>query len=114
MAAWKRRPIDPMFDEIKKIMETDEAAWEKVQAARVEADGIRSHAQRRAEEIASGGEKKLAASVDAERERILAEAQSRADQTIEETNRYIDSLQEKKSVILSELVGNLLDRVVST
>ncbi len=103
-----------MTDEINKILEADETAWEKVLAARAEAEAIRSHALSRAEEIASERKRELSASSDAERERILAEAHSRAGQTIEEANHYIDSLQQKKSALLDQLVDNLLKRVTGT
>jgi vacuolar-type H+-ATPase subunit E/Vma4 len=102
-----------MIDEINKIIESDEAAREEVQTARAEADRIRSHALRRAEEIALEKKGELSTSVGAEQEAILSEARLRADHAMEEADRYINRLREKKNAVLNELVGNLLKRVTS-
>ena len=101
------------MDEINKIIESDEAAREEVQAARAEAGRIRYRALRRAEEIALEKKGELSTSFGAEQEAILSEARLRAGQTMEEANRYLNRLREKKNAVLNELVGNLLKRVTN-
>lgn len=100
-----------MIAEAESILEADEAARKKVEAAGPEAERIRSDAQQAAREAIEGKMRELTASAAAEEEEILAEALSKVRKITEEADRYIEGLQEKKRARLSKLIDKLLEKV---
>jgi hypothetical protein len=100
-----------MIAEIESILEADEATRQKVETARSEAERIRSRSEQAAREALAAKRGELSSAVAAEHENVLAEARSKAARITEETDCYIEGLQEKKRALLNELVDNLLKKV---
>jgi vacuolar-type H+-ATPase subunit H len=100
-----------MLPEIENILGIDEATREKLDAAAGEAERIRSRAQQDARETLAAKRGELSSAVAAEHENVLAEARSKAARITEDTDRYIEGLQEKQRAILNQLVDNLLKKV---
>jgi vacuolar-type H+-ATPase subunit H len=103
-----------MIAAIEQILQTDESAWEKVTAARTEAGHIRSHAERTAQETVLTGIRELDDAIRTEHEGALADARSQASRIAAEADRYIADLQQKKQAIQSDLIENLLKKVVGS
>jgi len=101
-----------MTGAIEQIVQADEAAREKLAAARSEADHIRSQAERTAQEMVTAKLRELSEAVRAEEERVLTDARSQISRMVDETDRYIEELQQKKRAVMSDLIENLLKKVV--
>ncbi|MGD9972395.1 MAG: hypothetical protein AB7S77_04985 [Desulfatirhabdiaceae bacterium] len=101
-----------MIAAIEQILNADETAREKVAAARIEADAIRSYAERTAREMLSTRMQELDDAIRGEQDRVLADARSQASRITAEADRYIADLQRKKQAIQRDLIENLLKKVV--
>jgi vacuolar-type H+-ATPase subunit H len=98
--------------DIEQILQTDETAWEMLGAARARAERVRADAREKAAALAAQKREELTAAANAESERILAEARSKAQTVLDATRRYLEGQEEKKKVLLGELVEALLGRVI--
>lgn len=101
-----------MTGPIEQIVQTDEAAREQVKAARLEAEQIRLQAEKSARETLSTGIQESNEAFRIEREEVLADARSRAAGIIAESDTYIDALQQKLAAVQTDLIENLLKKVV--
>jgi|GEM_PF-3453088 vacuolar-type H+-ATPase subunit H len=101
-----------MITAIEQILNADETAREKVAAARIEADAIRSHAERTAQEMLSTRMQELDDAIRGEQDRVLTDAQSQASQIAAEADLYIADLQRNKQAIQTDLIENLLKKVI--
>ncbi len=103
-----------MKAEIEKIIHSDEAVQKKVEAAKIEARDILAGAQQQAEEIIAQKENELAALRKEELESILSEARTKAQGVLEETDRYLERLRDKKEEHLEGLMNDLLKEVIGS
>jgi vacuolar-type H+-ATPase subunit H len=100
-----------MKAEIEKIIQADEVARKKVEAAKAEAETMRAKAQQEAKEIIAQKEMELETLKKEETEKRLSEARSKAQSILEETDRYLEKLRSRKDEQLNELIDDLLNRV---
>lgn len=101
-----------MIGPIEQIVQADEAARELVAVARLEAERIQLQAEKTARETISTGFRESNEAVRIEREAVLANARSQAARIIAESDSYIDGLQQKRAAVQTDLIENLLKKVV--
>lgn len=101
-----------MIGTIEQIVQTDEAAREQVEAARLEAERIRFQAEKTAREILSTSLQESNEAFRIEREQVMADAISQASGIIAESDSYIEELRQKLAAVQTNLIENLLKKVV--
>ncbi len=103
-----------MIAEIESILNADDAAREEVEAARAESKRLKDLARKQAGEIVSEKKRELAESIGTEEKHILEEARLKSEKLLDEASHYIQGLEDRKNAMLTELVGNLLEKVTGT
>ena len=97
--------------EIEKIIQSDESTQTYVAEAKLAAQDMRNQAKEKAKEIIARKERELAALKREEIEKIISEAQSKAQRILEETDRYLERLRNKKKEQFQNLIDDLIRRV---
>ncbi|MCG6908220.1 MAG: hypothetical protein LJE63_16575 [Desulfobacteraceae bacterium] len=97
--------------EIEKIIQSDESTQTYVAEAKLAAQNMRDQAKEKAKEIIAQKERELAALKREEIEKIISAAQSKAQRILEETDRYLERLRNKKKSQFQDLIDDLLTRV---
>jgi vacuolar-type H+-ATPase subunit H len=97
--------------EIEKIIQSDESTQTYVAEAKLAAQDMRNQAKEKAKEIIARKERELAALKREEIEKIISEAQSKAQRILEETDRYLERLRNKKKSQFQDLIDDLIRRV---
>jgi len=100
-----------MQAEIERILATDEAARDAVQAAGVEAERIRSDARQQSAAIEAAMQQERAGAIQGECESIVAQARSKAQDARDAANSYLKGLQNRREAVLDELLEALLRKV---
>ena len=102
-----------MRDEIEKIIQADETAFQSLEAARREAEKIQWEAQQKAQKIAAERENELAVELQAEQERVYEEAKNRTQNIQEELSRYMSRINQQKHEVWDTLLNDLLALVTA-
>jgi vacuolar-type H+-ATPase subunit H len=102
-----------MKTEIEIVMQADDDAQRNVEAARAESQEIRLRAQQQAGEILAQKREELARAGDEELQRVLSEAQARSRTILEEADRYLHRLEQRKTEQWDELINDLIKKVLS-
>jgi vacuolar-type H+-ATPase subunit H len=100
-----------MKSEIEKILQADENAFKRVESAREKASKIKVHAQRKAEAMLAMKEKEFAEALNAEIEKTVSDARSKALEIQDATDRYLEGIRERENALSDELISNLLRKV---
>jgi vacuolar-type H+-ATPase subunit H len=101
-----------MITTIEQILQADESARGKVDAARTEAGHLLSDAEQADQETVRVKTQELDDILRAEQASILADARLQASRIAIEADRYIEELQQKQSAIQNDLIERLLKKVV--
>ena len=96
-----------------RVVQSDDAAWEMVEASRAEAERITTDARRMALKIISDKEGELASALVAEREKILSDARTKAGDILREADLYIERMRDKEAVIHQRLIAQLSRKVTT-
>jgi sialic acid synthase SpsE len=99
--------------EIDRVLQSDDAAWEMVEAAKAMAEKIRMGARQEALEIVRGKEEELASALAADQKIIFSDAQIKAGNILREANHYIERMREKEAAIHPRLIDQLLSKVAA-
>lgn len=102
-----------MQDDIEKIIQADEAAFQTVEAARRAAEKIQWEAQQKAQKIATERENELAVELQAEQERVFEEAQAKTQNIQKELTTYIARINRQKQEVWETLLNDLLALVTA-
>ena len=102
-----------MRDDIEKIIQADEAAFQSLGAARRAAEMIQLEAQQKAQKIATERENELAVELQAEQERVFEEAQAKTQNIQKEVNTYIARINQQKHEVWETLLNDLLALVTA-
>ena len=101
-----------MIGAIEQIVQADEAAREQVDAARLESELIRLQAEKTARETLSSRLQESNEAFRIEQERLSADARSQASGIIAESDAYIEALRQKLAAVQTDLIENLVKKVV--
>jgi vacuolar-type H+-ATPase subunit H len=99
--------------DIIRVLESDDAAWEMVAAAKAEAEKIMMDARQRALKIIGDKEGELASALVAERDKILSDARTKAGDILREADLYIERMQDKKAALHERLIAQLSSKVTT-
>jgi vacuolar-type H+-ATPase subunit H len=102
-----------MRDDLEKIIQADEAARQRLEAARNEAEKIIGAAEQQAQKIAADRENELAVALQAEQERVFEEAQARTRNIQDQLNQYIARINQQKHEVWDALLNELLALVTA-
>lgn len=101
-----------MKAEVEKIIRADEDAQKRVEAARAEAQKIRTEAQQKAKDMVAQKENELTTLKKEEFERIVSEARAKSSRALDEAERYLAALHSMKTERLKGLIEDLLKWVM--
>jgi vacuolar-type H+-ATPase subunit E/Vma4 len=102
-----------METEMVRVVQSDDAAWEMVEAAKAEAERITTEARRMALKIIGDNEGELASALVAERDKILSDARTKAGDILREADLYIERMRDKEAAIHQRLIAQLSRKVTT-
>jgi hypothetical protein len=97
-----------MKEEIETILQCDAAARQKLEFAKAEAEAIGHQAREEIEKIEADQELKKVELLQKEREAILSEARSKAQEILDQAGLYLERASRKKTAEWEKLMAHLL------
>ncbi len=101
-----------MKTEIEQIMQADDDAYRKIEAAKAESHQIRLGARQQAAEIEAQKREELARARGEELQRVLHDAAAKATTILADADRYVQKLEEKKIERSEALLNELLTKMI--